>query len=195
MRSLRLLDGLARELVAVLVGVGASSTAIGAVAAQPPVPADHRRASGSSSSRHHMTSVMSPNVQIIAMPDPLLGVGEVVRAAPAPRTPNSGVSTSASNERLVALVVGMRDQRDARGDQLGPRRLDDDVAVAVDPREARACGTRRASRGPRARPARPRCGSRRPTAWAPRPGTPRRAPGCAGTRAATRAARPSPIVV
>ena len=61
--------------------------------------------------------------------------------------------------------------------------------AAVDPVEARSRGTRPAARGPRARPARPRCGSRRPRASAPRPGTPRPARGCAGTPAATRAAR------
>ncbi len=37
-----------------------------------------------------------------------------------------------AEQRLVALVVGMRDERDARGNQLGPRRLDlDEPTCAV----------------------------------------------------------------
>ena len=62
---------------------------------------------------------------------------------------------------LVALVVGVRDERDARGEQLGAGGLDVDraaVAVERDPVE-RARG----SRGPRARPGRPRSGTSRPT--------------------------------
>ena len=126
---------------------------------------------------------------------PLLGIGERVRDAPAPARRTAACVTVVPKRSAVALVVGMRDERDARGEQLGPRRLDDDVGRAVGAVEARARGTRPAARGLRARPARPRCGSRRPRASAPPPGTPRPARGCAGTRAATPAARRSPIVV
>ena len=80
---------------------------------------------GSDSSRHQITSVRSPNVQIIAMPDPLVG-----RPAGARRTgtstPNSGVVTVEPDELGVPLVVRVRDQRDAGGEQLGSRRLDHD---------------------------------------------------------------------
>ena len=120
----------------------------------------------------------------------LLGVGELGARAPGPARRTAACVTVVPNAGLVALVVGVGDQRDARGEQLGPRRLDDDVAGAVDAVEREAGGTRPAARGPRARPARPRCGSRRPRASAPRPGTPRRGRGCAGTPAARRAARP-----
>ena len=99
------------------------------------------------------------------------------------RTPYSGVIDLGAEQRLVALVVGMRDDRDARGEQLGPRRVDHRRRPSRRPCGTAARGTRPASRGLRARPARPRCGSRRPTASAPRRGTPRRARGCAGTRA------------
>ena len=43
------------------------------------------------------------------------------------RTPNSGVTTSRAEQRLVPLIVGMRDERDAGGNQLGPRRFDLDA--------------------------------------------------------------------
>ena len=80
---------------------------------------------GSDSARHQITSVTSPNVQIIAMPDPLSGSASSC-ALIGTRTPKSGVIDLGAEERLVALVVGMRDERDARRDQLGPRRLDRD---------------------------------------------------------------------
>ena len=62
-----------------------------------------------------------------------------------------------AEQRLVALVVGVRDQRDHGRDQLGTGGLD------VDRRRRRAGGTRPGGRrrrtpGPRARPGRPRSG-------------------------------------
>ena len=90
-----------------------------------------------------------------------------------------------AEQRLVALVVGVRDQRHARPGSAragwsrcrpGRRR-----------RGTRPGGRRRGTRGPRARPARPRSGRSRPTASAPPAGRPRRGRGCAGTPAATTA--------
>ena len=135
-----------------------------------------------------MTSVVSPNVQIIAMPVPFSGSASWC-ASDRHLDAEQRRAHLGAEQRLVALVVGMGDQRDARGEQLGPRRLDQRRRRRRRPGGSAARGTRPAARGPRARPARPRCGSRRPTASAPRPGTPRRARGCAGTRAATRAPR------
>ena len=71
---------------------------------------------------------MSPNVQIIAMPLPFSGSASAC-ALTGTRTPNSGVITSVPNSGLIALVVGMRDQRDAGRNQLGPRRFDLDGAA------------------------------------------------------------------
>ena len=51
---------------------------------------------GSCSSRHHMTSVRSPNVQIIAMPEPLSGSASRC-ATTGTSTPNSGVRTVVPN--------------------------------------------------------------------------------------------------
>ncbi len=48
---------------------------------------------GSFSSRHHVTSVMSPKVQIIAMPLPFSGSASAC-ASTGTRTPKSGVTTS-----------------------------------------------------------------------------------------------------
>ena len=84
-----------------------------------------------------MTSVTSPNVQIIATPVPFSGSASGCGLT-GTRTPNSGVIDLGAEQRLVALVVGMRDERDARRDQLGPRRVDLDEAVAVGAREADA---------------------------------------------------------
>ncbi len=54
---------------------------------------------GKLSSRHQMTSVTSPNVQIIAMPLPFDGSASVC-ALTGTRTPNSGVRTSVPNSGL-----------------------------------------------------------------------------------------------
>jgi hypothetical protein len=51
---------------------------------------------GSESSRHHVTSVMSPKVQIIAMPLPFSGSASAC-AFTGTRAPNSGVTTSVPN--------------------------------------------------------------------------------------------------
>ena len=51
---------------------------------------------GRSSSRHQVTSVVSPNVQIIAMPEPLSGWASVC-ATTGTSTPNSGVRTVVPN--------------------------------------------------------------------------------------------------
>ena len=85
---------------------------------------------GRFSSRHHVTSVVSPNVQIMAMPVPLSGCGELVgddrHLDAVQRRAHGG-----AEQRLVALVVGMGDERDARREQLGPGGVDLDGAVAV----------------------------------------------------------------
>ena len=73
---------------------------------------------GRSSSRHHMTSVTSPKVQIMAMPVPLSFWARWC-ASTGTSTPNSGVRHGRAEQRLVALVVGVRDERDAGGEQLG----------------------------------------------------------------------------
>ena len=51
---------------------------------------------GSDSSRHHVTSVVSPNVQIIAMPDPFSGSASSW-ATIGTRALNSGVTASVPN--------------------------------------------------------------------------------------------------
>ena len=53
---------------------------------------------GSASSRHHVTSVTSPNVQIMAMPDPLSGS--------ASGWASTGTSTSKRGERTVEPNIG-----------------------------------------------------------------------------------------
>ena len=54
---------------------------------------------GSDSSRHQITSVRSPNVQIIAMPVPFSGSASAC-ARIGTRTPKSGVTTSVPNSGL-----------------------------------------------------------------------------------------------
>ena len=51
---------------------------------------------GSDSSRHQVTSVVSPNVQIIAMPDPFSGSASSC-ASTGTSTWNNGVSTEVLN--------------------------------------------------------------------------------------------------
>ena len=58
---------------------------------EPAIPAEHGRV-GNWSSRHQITSVTSPNVQIIAMPEPLSGLARRW-ATTGTSTPNSGVRT------------------------------------------------------------------------------------------------------
>ena len=72
---------------------------------------------GSDSSRHQVTSVTSPNVQIIAMPLPFSGSASAC-ALTGTSTPNSGVIDRPAEQRLVPLVIRVRDQRDARRNQL-----------------------------------------------------------------------------
>ena len=88
-----------------------------------------------SSSRHHTTSTVSPNVQTIAMPEPLSGSARGW-ARTGTATPKTGVITSVPNSGSVALVVGMGDQCDARRQQLGSGRLDLDRPAPVGPGEA-----------------------------------------------------------
>ena len=76
------------------------------------------------------TSVVSPKVQIIAIPDPFSGSASSW-ASTGTSTPNSGVTTVGAEERLVARVVGVRDERDATREQLGSRGLDLDRAGVV----------------------------------------------------------------
>ena len=82
---------------------------------------------GSDSARHHSTSVTSPNVQIIAMPEPFSGSASSC-ASTGTRTRKSGVSTSVPKSGAIPLVGGMRDEGHARRNQLGPRRFDLDAA-------------------------------------------------------------------
>ena len=90
---------------------------------------------GRESSRHQTTSVVSPKVQTMAMPDPLSGSASSW-ARTGTRTPNSGVTTVGAEQGPVALVVGVGDQGHAGRQQLGPGGLDLDGAVAADPGEA-----------------------------------------------------------
>ncbi len=53
-------------------------------------------------------------------------------------TPKTGVRTVVPNSGLIALVVGMRDQGDARRDQLGPGGLDVDGPPAGPPEPSNA---------------------------------------------------------
>ena len=85
-----------------------------------------------------MTSVTSPNVQIIATPVPFSGSASAW-ARIGTRTPNSGVTHLGAEQRLVALVVRVRDERDARGDQLGASRVDFEELAA----RCRACSAKR----------------------------------------------------
>ena len=111
---------------------------------------------GRSSSRHQVTSVRSPNVQHMAMPAPLSisasGVRDHRDLDAEDRRGDGG-----PEQRLVALVVGVRDQRDDAGDQLGPGRLDRRPCRRPGGGR-RPGGRRRRSRAPRARPGRPRSG-------------------------------------
>ena len=84
---------------------------------------------GSWSSRHQITSVTSPKVQIMAMPDPFSGSASGW-ATIGTSTPKSGVCTVVPNTGGVALVVGVRHQRHAGGHQLGPGRVDLNVVEA-----------------------------------------------------------------
>ncbi len=141
---LRLLGGLARELRVARRRRRArrSPQSGGSATMRPSRPMTLRV--GSWSSRHHTTSVVSPNVQIIAMPEPFSGSASGC-ASTGTVTPNSGVVTVGAEAGLVPLVVGVRDQRDARRDQLGPRGLDDDVAADRRRRGTRSRGTPPAS--------------------------------------------------
>jgi hypothetical protein len=77
---------------------------------------------GRLSSRHHVTSVTSPKVQIIAMPLPSR-VGKRVGHDRHPHAEERGRDVMAE-QRLVARIVRMRDERHACRNQLGPRRFD-----------------------------------------------------------------------
>jgi hypothetical protein len=77
-----------------------------------------------------MTSVRSPNVQIIAAPVPFSGSARRW-ASTGTSTPNSGLVTVGAEQRLVALVVGVGDQGHAADDQLGAGGLTHHVARAV----------------------------------------------------------------
>ena len=90
---------------------------------------------GRSSSRHQTTSVVSPKVQTMAIPDPFSGSASSW-AMTGTRTPNRGVTDGGAEQRPVAVVLGVGHQGHARGQQLGPGRLDVDGTVAVHPGEA-----------------------------------------------------------
>ncbi len=64
-------------------------------------------------------------MQHIAMPAPLSG-SAAGWATTGISTPKTGVVTVVPEQRLVALVVGVRDQGDHGRDQLGPGGLDVD---------------------------------------------------------------------
>ncbi len=78
---------------------------------------------GSCSSRHQVTSVRSPKVQHITMPEPLSGSASRV-AEHRQLHPEHGAGDGAPEQVGVALVVGMGDQGHAGGDQLRPGGLD-----------------------------------------------------------------------
>ena len=92
---------------------------------------------GSESSRHQSTSVVSPKVQIMAIPEPFSGSASSW-ASTGTRTPNRGVRDLGAEQGAEAVVTGMGDQGDAGGQQFGPGGLDLHVP--------RAAGTREASR-------------------------------------------------
>ncbi len=100
-----------------------------------------------------------------------------------------------AEQRLVPLVVGVRDERDAADDELGAGRVDDAPGRRRRGGRRPGGGRRRVVRGPRARPGRPRSGRSRPTGTAPRSSRPRRGRGCAGTPAGRSAGSRSSMVV
>lgn len=74
----------------------------------------------SASSRHHVTSLRSPNVHTMAIPEPFSGSANLCDTT-GTLTLNSG-QHGLPEQRLVSLVIGMRDQRHARRKQFRPRR-------------------------------------------------------------------------
>ena len=74
---------------------GCSATPSGAAVSRRPSRPTMLR-TGRSSSRHQVTSVVSPKVQIIAMPEPLSGCASSW-ASTGTVTPNSGVVTVVPN--------------------------------------------------------------------------------------------------
>ncbi len=85
---------------------------------------------GSWSSRHHTTSVVSPKVQIIAMPEPFSGSASGC-ARTGTGTPNNGVVTCWSNRDWYRSSSGCATSATHAGDQLGTRGLDHDVGLTV----------------------------------------------------------------
>ena len=78
---------------------------------------------GSDSSRHHVTSVVSPNVQIIATPVPFSGSASswaTIGTDDAEQRRDDRLA----EQRLVALVVGVGDDGHAGRQQLGPGGVD-----------------------------------------------------------------------
>ena len=69
---------------------------------------------GRESSRHQTTSVVSPKVQIMAMPEPFSGSASSW-ARTGTRTPNSGVTHLGAEQGPVAVVVGVGDEGHAGG--------------------------------------------------------------------------------
>ncbi len=86
---------LARDAAVVARGPGRSSATRGTSASKRPSRARQARV-GRSSSRHQVTSVRSPNVQIMAMPVPLSGSASSW-ARTGTSTPNTGVVTVVPN--------------------------------------------------------------------------------------------------
>ncbi len=122
---------------------------------------------GSRSSRHHVTSVTSPNVHTMAMPVPFSGSASscAIDGHRGRRTVAS--TTVAPTTRGSSSSDRMRDEGHARGDQLGARRLDLDRAAVFPLKTDAVRGPR--SRGPRSLPGRRQSGSRPPTSSALRP--------------------------
>ena len=85
---------------------------------------------GRCSSRHQITSVTSPKVQIMAIPDPFSGSARRMGERSGTSTPKSGVCTVVPNAVGEPLVVGVGHEGHAGGQQLGPRRVDLDVVEA-----------------------------------------------------------------
>ena len=133
--GLGLLDRLARELLVGAAGVVGPDLArkLRRSGQQPAVPADHRP-------RGELQLAPPGDVGGVAEradhrdARPLLGISERVRAHWHLGVEQRGEHLGAE-QLAVALVVGMGDERNAGGDELGPCGLDHDVAGAVDPGE------------------------------------------------------------
>ena len=162
-----LLHGLARRSRRSAGAPSGTSSPGGGSVDDAPVASRRSCAPAGPSSRHQITSVVSPNVQIMAMPEPFSGS--------ASSWATTGTSTLKSGVRHLGAEAAAGSARRRGGRRRRRRRRAARAAWSrckrvPSAREHEPVVARRRSRGPRARPGRPRSSCRRPTAWVPRPG-------------------------